>query len=160
MPTNTPLASTTPRAKPGRSPHTGAVAACGAMLGGYLIVSSGTFPSGIGSLPGPGFFPLLLGCLLLFFSAMIAWEARRGKLREPKKATSPGAWKRPALAAFLVAGWLFAWGSIPFPIRTSLLVFLLLRLGGAAWKGAALAAILLPAVVFAIFQLGLRVDLG
>jgi hypothetical protein len=130
------------------------------MLGGYLVVSSGTFPSGLGSLPGPGFFPLLLGCLLLFFSAMIAWEARRRESQEPKKATSPGAWKRPALAALLVAGWLFAWGSVPFLVRTSLLVFLLLRLGGGAWKAAALAAILLPAMVFAIFQLGLRVDLG
>ncbi|MDZ7638828.1 MAG: tripartite tricarboxylate transporter TctB family protein [Bryobacterales bacterium] len=141
------------------------VAAAGAALGLYLVVTSRSFPAGYGSLPGPGFFPFILGILILVFSAMIAWEARPAA-PVPAAAPSPSA-PFPAasillpLAALLtIALWLFSWAWMPFLLRTPILVLALMRLSGSTWRAASIAALLFTATVYAIFQLGLRVDLG
>ena len=137
------------------------VAAGGAALGFYLIVSSGSFPAGLGSLPGPGFFPFTLGLLIVLFSGMIAWEARSAPAL-PKADTEgdKSSWKLPVISTLLLVAWLLVWPFAPFVIRTPFLIAALMRLSGSSWRAAILAAIAFTALVYAIFQLGLRVDLG
>jgi hypothetical protein len=136
------------------------VALCGIVLGTYLVISSRAFPSGMGSLPGPGFFPLLLGIFFILFSAMIAREAW-SVIPQPSVASVPASsWKLPVVAALLVLVWLLSWGFAPFLLRTPLLVLALMRLSGSTWRSATLAAVLFTGALYAIFQLGLRVDLG
>lgn len=137
------------------------VAAGGASLGLYLIVSSGSFPAGLGSLPGPGFFPFTLGLLIVLFSGMIAWEARSAAAL-PRAATEDekSSWKLPVISTLLLAAWLLVWPFAPFLIRTPFLIAAIMRLSGSSWRAAILAAIAFTALVYAIFQLGLRVDLG
>lgn len=157
MPAPTP-ASSLPRSRPSRI--LAAVAVTGTLLGAYLAISSRTFPSGLGSLPGPGFFPLLLGAFILVFSAMIAWESRSAGLPPAPDTSSQNSWKLPVFAALLVLAWLLSWDFAPFLLRTPLMVVALMRLSGSTWRGAALAAVVFTGALYAIFQLGLRVDLG
>lgn len=146
--------------RPGRSWILAALALSGILLGAYLVISSRSFPPGLGSLPGPGFFPLLLGILILLFSAMIAREAWSPAPQSPGKAAVRQADKLPALAVLMVIAWLLTWDFAPFLLRTPLLVLGLMRTSGSNWRSAALSAILFTAALYAIFQLGLRVDLG
>jgi hypothetical protein len=60
----------------------------------------------------------------------------------------------------LVLAWLLSWSFAPFLLRTPLLVLSLMRLSGSTWRSAMLAAVVFTAAIYAIFQLGLRVDLG
>jgi hypothetical protein len=60
----------------------------------------------------------------------------------------------------LLAAWLLVWPFAPFLIRTPFLVAAIMRLSGSSWRAAIVAAIAFTTLVYAIFQLGLRVDLG
>ena len=144
-----------------------AVAAGGGILGLYLIISSRSFPAGFNSLPGPGFFPLILGLLIVVFSVMIAFEARApfptatATESDPTVSEKPRSpWFRPCLTIALLAFFLFSWELVPFLVRTPILVAGLMRVSGSSWRSALIASILFTAVVYGLFQLGLRVDLG
>ena len=153
------------------------VAAVFAVLAVGVIVAARQLPSGIGNLPGPGFFPATLGFLMLVFSGMLAAEGPGAATvtGTPGASTAgsssasgePGAelvvapsWTLPVVAFALMVGYLASWEYLPFLVRTPLLVVVLMRLAAASWRATAMAAVLFPTVLYAIFALGLRVDLG
>lgn len=129
---------------------------CFLALGVYLLISAWRFPAGMGRLPGPGFFPAVLGAVIVALSVALLAGARR--------AEGPG-WKLENKAALamtvaLLAGFLLLWGVIPFVVRGFLFVALFLRFLGQPWKVALAAGAVLTAAVVLAFQYGLRVTLG
>lgn len=127
-----------------------------AVLGSGLVFSATQFPPGMGRLPGPGFFPALIGAAILALAGfLIAVSLRSSSSRSFALANH---WQL-AWTAALVGAYLLAWGWIPFPVRTGVLVIVFLRLLGQRWRtSVTVAAVLTTAVVLA-FQHGLRVDL-
>ena len=144
------------------------VAAAAALLGIALILSSRSFPEGIGALPGPGFFPFALGLLITLFAIMVAMEARKPKPAETKEATTTSdsdaaagkmAWRLPVAAVVLVFAYLASWDVIPFLIRTPIVALVLTKASGASWLRSVAMAIVLTAFLYFVFQVGLRVSL-
>jgi putative tricarboxylic transport membrane protein len=127
------------------------------VLGIALVASSYALPPGLGRVPGPGFFPRVIGGVMLLLSASLLWQARR-----PAPAPSTGG--ADTRTVLFVVGLLFlyllAWGTGPFAVRTAVFLLLLLRGLGQPWRAALTLSLSLTAVVILAFQLGLRVPLG
>lgn len=131
-----------------------------ALLGVAVLVGSTRMPPGLGNLPGPGFFPRVLGALLLGFSLMLATERTQAKDAQDDQAQPGSAWPLVLAAMALLTVYLLSWEWLPFLVRTPLLIGSLMRLSGASWRSVAMGGVLLSLFLFGIFQLGLRVDLG
>ncbi len=136
------------------------VAAAFGAVGVVVLVASMQLPSGIGALPGPGFFPFVLAILILCFALFLGWESRAVPKPDFTPAPLAHSWLLPAVTAAVLVLYVASWEWLPFLVRTPLLILLLMRLSGASWWATGLGSVLLPAVLYAIFQLGLRVDLG
>jgi hypothetical protein len=138
------------------------VAATFLALGVGLAASSFALPRGVGGLPGPGFFPRLIGAAMVLLSLGLLWQQRS---RAPAPATAetpvpPPAELRVVLGAVgVLALYLLLWGTGLIALRTSAFVLLLLRFMGQPWKTALAVSIPFSAAVVLAFQLGLGVSL-
>ena len=126
-------------------------------LGGALVIASYSFPAGMGRLPGPGFFPGAVGVTIVLLAALLLVGAvRSGSAESSGDIANRGAL---ALTIGLLVVHLALWGTVPFPVRTFILLLVFLHVLGESWKhSAAVSAMLTMAVVLA-FQYGLRVTL-
>jgi hypothetical protein len=139
-----------------------AAAAAFSALGLFLLISAAGFPPGVGGLPGPGFFPELIGAVMLLLSValLLSVGLRRGVPQAPPEPRNPaGAQKALATALALTALYLALWGRIPFALRTALFVAVFLRSQAQPWRASLEVAALLTAAVVAAFEYGLRVHL-
>jgi hypothetical protein len=135
-----------------------------------VLWASRHLPAGIASLPGPGFFPSLLALVILGFAIVHALDRGSPALppatgADPAEIGNPSprhdpAWRMPVVATLALLVYLVSWEWVDFLIRTPLLTLVLMRASGSTWRSAALAAALVPLLLYAMFQLGLRVDLG
>lgn len=125
------------------------------LLGAVLWICSGALPPGVGGLPGPGFFPRVIGIVMLALASLLMVRARSRP--EP----FPGATQsRPVIATLvLLAAYLALWHQAPFALRTLLFVVVYLRCLGQSWRAAVRVALGLTLFVVAAFQYGLRVGL-
>ena len=133
-----------------------AVAAVFLALGICLVATARQLPPGMGPLPGPGFFPGVVGAVIVLLSGLLLAaslrKARGGDLRITNA-------KALAMTAVLLTLYLLLWGKVPFAIRTVVFVVLFLRCLGQRWRSALTVAVVLTAAVVLAFQYGLRVNL-
>lgn len=134
-----------------------AVAAVFFALGLYLALRATCFPSGIGRLPGPGFFPGLIGAAMMLLAVAVAFSRRRraGNGQHNPRGSPTGVLTALALTALYVA----LWGRIPFALRTAVFVAVFLRSQAQPWRASLQVAAVLTAAVVAAFEFGLRVHL-
>jgi len=119
-----------------------------------FILGAEALPSGLGRLPGAGFFPFWIGAAMLALAAPLLF--RKG---EPAAATPVGGWAQAGMVAGLTLLYLLLWGSGLFAVRTVLFLAILLKLLGESWRASVGVSATLTAVVVAAFQYGLRVNL-
>lgn len=123
------------------------------LLGLALIGDALTFPPGARGVPGPAFFPMVIGGLLVLFAAAVGL----GSLRAPaepywdRTGREPIAGRITLLLALLVT-YVALWGLVPFVVRTPLVLFAIYRLFRESWLRAALLALALTAALFGIFE--------
>jgi putative tricarboxylic transport membrane protein len=133
-----------------------AVAAAFLLLGIYLIVSAFRLPAGMSGLPGPGFFPQVLGSVTILLAvALLIQTARRREGGGFELANARGI----AGAIGLVFFYLLLWGSGWFAVRTAVFLALLLRFLGQRWTASVAVALALTVAVVGAFQYGLRISL-
>jgi hypothetical protein len=126
------------------------------VLGIYLAASAAGLPAGVGGLPGPGFFPQLIGSVTILLAvSLLVQTARR---REPA-AFALANKKTVAGAIGLTFLYLLLWGTGWFAVKTAVFLALLLRFLGQRWGTSALVALVLTATVVGAFQYGLRITL-
>ena len=126
------------------------------LLGTLLVLSAWQFPAGMGRLPGPGFFPLLIGAAILGLASLLIAISLRSA---PTATLVLANRKQLAWTTALILVYLMAWGWVPFPVRTAAFVVVLLRLLGHRWRASVTVAAVLTTAVVLAFQYGLRVDL-
>lgn len=134
-----------------------AVAAAFFALGLYLALRAACFPAGIGRLPGPGFFPGLIGTAMMLLAIALPFSRRRraGNGRY----NSGGSYSRVLIALALTALYVALWGRIPFALRTGVFVAVFLRSQAQPWRASLQVAAVLTAAIIAAFEYGLKVHL-
>ena len=133
-----------------------AVAAAFLFLGVYLVASASALPAGVGRLPGPGFFPQVIGSVTMMLAvALLIQAARRREGGAFELANARGI----AGAIGLVFLYLLLWGSGWFALRTAVFLAVLLRFLGQRWTASIAVGLALTAAVVGAFQYGLRISL-
>jgi hypothetical protein len=132
------------------------VAAAFLLLGIYLAASAAGLPAGVGRLPGPGFFPQLIGSVTILLAVSLLVQTARRR--------DPGAFalankKTVAGAIGLTFLYLLLWGTGWFALKTAIFLALLLRFLGQRWGVSVLVSLVLTATVVGAFQYGLRITL-
>ncbi len=132
------------------------VAGCFLALGAYLAVSSLWLPPGLHGLPGPGFFPRVIGILMIMLSIVLATSALRSVSATPFKLDI-----KPSLAGTvgLAFIYLLLWGTGGFPVRTAIFLAFLLRLFGERWRISLIVGAALATAITLGFQFGLRLTM-
>jgi len=138
-----------------------AVGICFAALGGFLITSASGLPGGLGGLPGPGFFPQVIGVVVLLLGGALLFQAVRPSGADSSEgATEFLIENRGAIvgAIGLTAVYLALWGTGLFALRTGVFLALFLKFLGQNWKASIAVALVLTVIVTVAFQVGLRVS--
>lgn len=132
------------------------VAALFFLAGAYLAVSSRLLPPGIGDLPGPGFFPLLIGLAMMLIAGLLAARTL------PQSAAAAVRFQN-VRTVLMVIGltllYLLLWAQGGFALRTVLFLLSVLRVFGEDWRRSAAVSLVLTAFVTLAFQLGLGLTL-
>ena len=84
------------------------VAAGFLLLGLYLLMSSFALPAGMGGLPGPGFFPQVIGAVITALAALLLAQSLRAEDEQALVFENKAA---VAGAAGLTFAYLLLWGS-------------------------------------------------
>jgi hypothetical protein len=126
------------------------------LLGGYLVLSARELPPGMGRLPGPGFFPSVVGVVIIGLAAALLAASLRSKGHTHFRVENKTAL---AITAALLLVYLLLWGRMNFAVRTGFLLVIFLRFLGERWKSSLVVAAVLTLAVLLAFQYGLRVDL-
>lgn len=134
------------------------VAAGFALLGSYLIASALSLPPGVGRLPGPGFFPGVIGAVIVLLAGALFAQTMRAR-GVPRSDWRIENGKAIAGAIGLIFVYLLFWGTGLFALRTAVFLALFMRFMDQPWKQSALVSLALSAVVVAAFQYGLHVSL-
>ncbi len=130
-----------------------------AILAILICIQSYTMSIGTLSHPESGFFPFILGALLLIFSGikLLVDLHANGALRFLKP-DMPA--KRIIPVLFILFAYVFALDVLGFILSTILLVFLLIRIiETKAWWVGALVALGTTTLCYLVFQVWLRVQL-
>lgn len=123
------------------------------LLGVALIADALTFPPGARGVPGPAFFPIVIGGLLVLFAIIVGLGSLRAPI-EPywdRTGREPIAGRMTALIALLVT-YVALWHAVPFLVRTPLVLVAIYRLFRESWLRALLLALGLTAGLFGIFE--------
>jgi hypothetical protein len=126
------------------------------LLGIYLIGSSSGLPAGMGRLPGPGFFPQVIGVVIVVLAGALLLQATRRPGSGDFEFANP---RGIAGTIGLVFAYLLLWGSGWFALRTALFLALLLRFLGQRWAASVAVGLVLTLAVVGAFQYGLRISL-
>jgi hypothetical protein len=126
------------------------------LLGVAVCVQALGFPGTVRGVPGPSFFPMMIGGLLVALAISLAATTRRGPRHDY--------WARPSggpprvvlrqIAAILVllVTYISLWDVVPFVARTPLLLVAIYRILGETWRRALLLAAILTFALYAVFQ--------
>jgi hypothetical protein len=131
-----------------------AVAGAFLVLGAGLAFSSLNLPSGVADLPGPGFFPGIIGIVMSLFAAALLLHGSSGS------SCRIGNLKTIGGVVLLTVAYLALWGTGAFAVRTAAYLAVLLMVLGERWTRALLASMVITGAVMAAFSfgLGLRLD--
>ncbi|MEZ5398222.1 MAG: tripartite tricarboxylate transporter TctB family protein [Bryobacteraceae bacterium] len=118
-----------------------------------LAAGARGFPAGVGPLPGPAFFPLVIAAVMAALAVVLLARGQAGE------AASGGSGRLQATVIGAIAVYLALWGVGGFAPRTVVFLTALLWMFGEPVKRAVVAAAAMTAFVVAAFQYGLRVTL-
>jgi putative tricarboxylic transport membrane protein len=130
-----------------------------ATAGIALAVVGWRLPEGVAGIPGPGFFPMLIGGALAALGCALAVSAQAAE-----GVYWEHGWRHPylqqaLLVILLLATYAALWNAVPFAVRTPVLLVALYRVFRVRWPLAVLVAVVTTGVLGAIFTLLLRVRL-
>jgi putative tricarboxylic transport membrane protein len=135
-------------------------------LGLFLVVDAQNIPVPVNANSiGPGFFPTLVGVLLLGVSLWLAVDVLRGGAGEMEAAedvdvSRASDWRTLGLLSAVFLGHAVLLERVGFPIAAALLFFgVAASLGSRRWARDAAVAVVLAALVFLVFARGLGVGL-
>lgn len=127
-------------------------------LGLYVILTARTFPEGTGGVLGPGFFPILLGILLIGLSALQLFNTRKEKAVATAFLTEST--KRVLFACLIIIGYMAGIAILGFLISTPLFLFGIMGFFSVRkWSTLLISSIATTTVLYFVFLKFLSVSL-
>jgi hypothetical protein len=126
------------------------------LLGVAVVIHAAGFPGAVRGVPGPAFFPMVIGGLMIALAASLAATTRKAPRRDY--------WARPGGGAprvvlrqivailILLVAYVSLWDVIPFLARTPVMLVAIYRILGESWKRALLLAVILSTALYAVFN--------
>lgn len=128
-----------------------------------IIIVASSYSVGTWSRPGPGFFPLLCGVVMAFFSCIVFLQAFLTRNRSGAAAGEAflsDRWRRIALGIALLVGFALFMESLGFmPITFVFLLLVMKFVGAAKWRTALIEAVLAAGFSWFLFEILLKVPL-
>jgi hypothetical protein len=117
------------------------------VIGLLFSILSATYPIGNLYRPGPGFVPLILGILLIFFSLILFRNSKRSRsLPKVAFSSSPGRWKKVAYTVLiLILATIFL-----------MVAFLMRAVEPQSWRATLLTAFSAALAIYLVFDLLLK----
>ncbi len=129
------------------------------LLGIYVIFTAKQFPAGTNGVLGPGFFPILLGVLLIALSIIQIVHTRHDKVEENEK-TDPATIKRILISALIIIAYMVFINILGFLISTPMFLFSIMFYFGVRKKSTLiLTSLVTTAVLYFVFLKFLSVSL-
>src|SRR4030042_4379621 len=128
------------------------------VVGLLFSILSTTFSIGNLYRPGPGFVPLILGILLIFFSLILFRNSKRSRSL-PKVAffLSPGRWKKVTYTVLILILAAFLVETIGYLFTIFLMVAFLMRaVEPQSWRATLLTAFSAALAIYLVFDLLLK----
>ena len=126
------------------------------LVGAAVCVQALGFPGTVRGVPGPSFFPMVIGLLLIALAVSLAATTRNGPRHDYWARPSGGAPRvvlgRIAAILILLVTYISLWEIVPFLARTPLLLVAIYRILGEKWSRAAMLAAFLTLALYAVFQ--------
>ena len=91
------------------------------ILGLYVIVAASQFPEGADGVPGPGFFPVILGIMIILLSVLQLFNTRKDK-DDDTKFMNEGT-RRVLISCAIIIGYLVGMEVLGFIISTPIFLF-------------------------------------
>jgi putative tricarboxylic transport membrane protein len=126
------------------------------LLGVAVVIHASGFPGAVRGVPGPAFFPMVIGGLLIALAVSLAATTRKGPRHDY--------WARPGSGAprvvlrqivailILLVAYISLWDIVPFVARTPVMLVAIYRILGESWKRALLLAAILTVALYAVFN--------
>lgn len=130
---------------------------------GYLAYNT-RYNWGTAEAPGPGFFPFVMGLLLLLLSlrllAATVFSAATAKPATDGEADGPLAWRRPALMVAILVLYILILDQAGYPLSTLALLLVSFRvLGATGWLKSTAISVGLVAFTYLLFVVWMQVPL-
>ncbi len=122
------------------------------VLGASVVSAGRAFPVGSGGVPGPGFFPILVGTLLALLGVALMVQGVRHAPVYWEKRWTDVAVVRIAVILALLAVYLWVWETMEFVARTPLLLLGIYRVLGEPWLRSAILSAAITALLYGAFQ--------
>lgn len=129
-----------------------------AALGLAMIAHGRGFPPGAAGVPGPGFFPALIGGLLAACGLLLAGTTGRAGRSYWEHGWRTAGVARIAAILLAIVLYLAAW-DVPFLLRTPLFLAAVYRVLGEPWARCGLLAAGLTIVLHLVFEVALSIRL-
>lgn len=130
-----------------------------AALGIALALAGWGLPEGLAGVPGPGFFPILIGVSLTALGLGLAASAGPADASYWQQGwRTTGIRQIVAIVALLVI-YIALWETVPFLWRTPLLLLGIYRTVGESWVRSILVSVVATGLLAGVFQTLLRVRL-
>lgn len=137
----------------------GAIGMAFAALGCALAAAAWRLPEGLAGVPGPGAFPLLIGVLLLVLGLGLTRLAHDERATFWEHGWTDPPVRRVAALLLLLGAYVALWDSVPFVVRTPLLLLAVYRVVGEPWLRSIAIAVSVTAALWGVFEALLRVRL-
>ncbi len=121
-------------------------------LGAALVLGSRGFPAAAGGVPGPGFFPMATGALLLVLGGALTLQGARHAADYWEKG-----WRDPAVARIIavlgmIAIYIALWEVVPFLWRTPVSLAAVYIVLGERWPRALAFSAMITAALYGVFE--------
>jgi hypothetical protein len=125
------------------------------LLGVAVCIEASGFPGAVRGVPGPAFFPMVIGGLLIALAVSLAATTRNGPRHDY--------WARPGGGAprvvlrqivailILLVAYISLWDIVPFVARTPVMLVAIYRILGESWKRALMLAAILTIALYTVF---------
>jgi putative tricarboxylic transport membrane protein len=130
-----------------------------AALGVALALAGWGQPEGLAGVPGPGFFPILIGVGLTALGLGLAASAGRGDASYWQQGWRTTGIRQVVVILALLVIYVALWDAVPFLWRTPFLMLGIYRTVGEPWVRSIIVSVVATALLTGVFETLLRVRL-